>query len=235
MRSHLRFSLLRLSGVVVLLLGSVLIGYAQQTFKVEGKVTDAKTGMALSYVNIVVRGTQYGIATDSEGKFKLELPTEEPIIVSISHIGYEKWSKELLVLSPRELEWSVKLSPQSIDLTEVSVTSQRPFMSKRARYILTSTDFEKLAEPDMERALRYLLPDVISSWDVRLSTPSKDFTLYVDGKWMESFEVFDIDPYSIRQVLVWESHASPIAFPVRRGNLVVSIMTEKRAESEEVL
>ncbi|MCI0563969.1 MAG: carboxypeptidase-like regulatory domain-containing protein, partial [Nitrososphaera sp.] len=226
--------------IFVLMLAVALVASAQETalqsaqepetFTIEGTVIDANTGRPLSAVNIVVRGTRTGVSTDANGYFRLELPTEARHIVSITHVGYEKWTKDFLVLSQRELRWNVELTSQPVGMSEVRVTAERPFGHKRARYILNAEDFEKTGEPDLERTLRYLLPNVIVPWDVRYRTPNKDFTLYLDGEWLESFELVDIDPYSVRQVLVWDGQFSPVGFPVRRGKFVVSIITENHPQ-----
>ncbi|HEX9828846.1 MAG TPA: hypothetical protein VGB10_01430, partial [Bacteroidota bacterium] len=104
----------------------------------------------------------------------------------------------------------------------------RPFIQRRAKYVLTAADFEKIGEPDMDRALRHLLPEVASTWDARVRDEEQDFTLYLDGVWKESFNVFSIDPYTVKQLMVWEPRLSPIGMPVVQGNLVVSIETQRK-------
>ncbi len=44
---------------------------AQQVGNISGKVVDAKTGEALPGVNIILKGTYYGAATDINGKFRI--------------------------------------------------------------------------------------------------------------------------------------------------------------------
>ena len=54
---------------------------------VSGTVTDQETGEALPGVNVLVKGTTTGTVTDVEGNFRLEVPSEESILV-FSSIGY---------------------------------------------------------------------------------------------------------------------------------------------------
>ncbi|WP_414617385.1 SusC/RagA family TonB-linked outer membrane protein [Dyadobacter sp. 32] len=61
--------------------------------KVTGKVTDEK-GEALPGVSILLKGTQTGTLTDGEGKYALDVPDNEAILM-FSYVGYV--SKELTV------------------------------------------------------------------------------------------------------------------------------------------
>ncbi|HEY5616191.1 MAG TPA: carboxypeptidase-like regulatory domain-containing protein [Bacteroidota bacterium] len=226
MKNH--HSHLRLLLSASLLAGMFSSSNAQGVLTVGGTVIDAISGVPIPFVNIVVRGTNSGTSTDSLGNFTLLLDTDELHVVTVTHIGYEKWVKEFIALSPREIRWTVKLPPQTISFSEVSIVAQRPFIQRRAKYVLTAADFEKIGEPDMDRALRHLLPEVASTWDARVRDEEQDFTLYLDGVWKESFNVFSIDPYTVKQLLVWEPRLSPIGMPVVQGNLVVSIETQRK-------
>jgi hypothetical protein len=79
-----------------------------------------------------------------------------------------------------------------------------------------------------------------------MASQADDFTLYVNGEWKESLTLSDIDPFTIRRVLVWESRGRsvvidsqrrttgygrsinvfPIGMPLRRGKFVVLVETE---------
>ena len=57
-------------------------------FLVSGKVTDASTGEGLPGVNVVVKGTTQGGVTDNEGKFHIETPDTQTVLL-LSFIGFE--------------------------------------------------------------------------------------------------------------------------------------------------
>ncbi|SHK91477.1 SusC/RagA family TonB-linked outer membrane protein [Rhodothermus profundi] len=65
---------------------SVAIG---QPRTVTGTVTDASTGEPLPGVNIVVLGTMTGTTTDVEGRYQIEVPGPEAVLV-FSFVGYEQ-------------------------------------------------------------------------------------------------------------------------------------------------
>ena len=68
-------------------LSSKLFKKTYQPVKVTGTVTDASSGEPLPGVNIVVEGTTQGVITDLNGKFSIEIPDENSVLV-FSYVGY---------------------------------------------------------------------------------------------------------------------------------------------------
>lgn len=60
---------------------------------VRGKVNDDK-GNSLPGVNVLLKGTQQGTTTDSEGRFSFTVPDENAVLV-FSFVGYEKWEERV--------------------------------------------------------------------------------------------------------------------------------------------
>ena len=77
---------LRMVMVVILQLTG-LLAFSQE-LTVTGKVTDAKTGEPLPFVNVAVKGTTMGTTTDENGKFSLKVPDKNAAL-SFSYVGYE--------------------------------------------------------------------------------------------------------------------------------------------------
>ena len=84
---------------------------------VKGKVADEK-GAGLPGVSVLIKGTQRGTTTNSEGTFQLEVPEASSILV-FSYVGYE--SKEVTVGNQTNI--SISLAPESKSLGEVVVTA----------------------------------------------------------------------------------------------------------------
>lgn len=59
-----------------------------QTSKITGRVLDGDTGTPLPGVNILLKGTTKGTATDNEGRYSLEIPNGEVILV-FTFVGFE--------------------------------------------------------------------------------------------------------------------------------------------------
>jgi len=72
----------------IVVITSFNIALAQQTGNIEGVVVDSKTGEKLPGVNIILKGTYYGAATDINGKFRINGITVGNYNIKISLIGY---------------------------------------------------------------------------------------------------------------------------------------------------
>jgi hypothetical protein len=69
----------------------LFVGYTtgfSQTGNLSGKVTDDRTGDALPGVNIILKGTYYGAATNINGEFRINNISTGQYTVEISFIGF---------------------------------------------------------------------------------------------------------------------------------------------------
>lgn len=89
-----------------------------QQITVAGKVTDTKGG-TLPGVTVRIKGTHIGTATDANGRFRMDLPSQEKIILEFSFIGMEP--QEVLYTGQKEI--SVKMQEAVTALEEVTVTT----------------------------------------------------------------------------------------------------------------
>ena len=74
--------------VVYLFIGIISI-FGQESGNIAGKIIDAKSGEGLPGVNIILKGTYYGAATDINGNFKINSISTGNYTVEISYIGYK--------------------------------------------------------------------------------------------------------------------------------------------------
>ncbi len=96
-----------------------------------GHVLDAKTGEHVPYVNIIIRGTKLGTATDATGHYMLvDLPEGEYTLRAQS-IGYK--SEETKVNFKKEVtrEINFDLSPDYIEAEGIVVTANRNEISRK--------------------------------------------------------------------------------------------------------
>ncbi|WP_202183042.1 TonB-dependent receptor [Chitinophaga solisilvae] len=87
-----------------------------QAVKVTGRITDAVTNEPLPGVTVTVEGTAIGVVTDANGKYTLQAPSENNVLV-FSFIGYI--SQKVPVGARTEL--NIKLEPDTKKLEEVVV------------------------------------------------------------------------------------------------------------------
>ena len=97
-----------------------VIGYAAfaQDRTVTGRVTSADDGSALPGVNVLVKGTSYGTATDSDGRYSLSVPGSGGVLI-FSFIGLQ--SQEILIGERSVIDVSLVLD--ATQLSEVVVTA----------------------------------------------------------------------------------------------------------------
>jgi TonB-linked SusC/RagA family outer membrane protein len=106
-------TVLRLLCVLVFLLGSIP-SFAQE-ISVSGKVT-ASDGSPLPGASVLIKGTYTGVPTDTEGIYKISVPSKESILV-FSMIGMT--AQEIIVGSKSTID--VELKDDSRSLNEVVV------------------------------------------------------------------------------------------------------------------
>ena len=98
-----------------------------QGLRISGIVTDANTGEPLPGVNIVVEGTSKGCISDENGKFSIEVPDQNSILI-FSSIGY--MVERVQVTNQASI--SVSLIPDIKQLQEVVVTAMGIKRDKKA-------------------------------------------------------------------------------------------------------
>ncbi len=114
----------------MVLIGFVLNnpGVAQYKGTIKGRVVDAETGEGLPGVNVVVKGTYYGAATDLEGNFVIYNVSPGVYTVEFSMIGYKQVQHTGVKVSAGETTTlNVKLETTVLALgQEVVVIGEKP-------------------------------------------------------------------------------------------------------------
>jgi TonB-linked SusC/RagA family outer membrane protein len=79
---------------------------------IQGKVTDKQTGETLPGVNILIKGTSTGTATDASGKYSLTVPNDNTTLI-FSFVGYESY--EITVGNQSNLDVSLSTDSRTMD------------------------------------------------------------------------------------------------------------------------
>ena len=85
---------------------------------VRGKVTD-ENNLALPGATVLLKGTSYGVVTDSHGKFTMEVLERDTVTLLVSFVGMET---RLVNLKKGQTEILVSLGPDIKEMNEVVVT-----------------------------------------------------------------------------------------------------------------
>ncbi|MHB0754803.1 SusC/RagA family TonB-linked outer membrane protein [Polaribacter sp. M15] len=101
--------------IIILLLALVSFQFSFSQIKVSGKVTDTE-GNLLPSVTILIKGTQIGDISDFDGKFSIELPNAESILV-FNYLGMK--TKEVKYNGQKII--NVQLEQETNNLDEIVV------------------------------------------------------------------------------------------------------------------
>jgi TonB-linked SusC/RagA family outer membrane protein len=109
---------------IILLYG--FFAYSQDKISITGKILDKKDGSGLPGVSILVKGTTIGTISDIDGVFKIDVPSNESVLV-VDFLGYKK--QEITV--GNKATFDINLEEDTKQLEEVVVTSLAIKRNKR--------------------------------------------------------------------------------------------------------
>ena len=162
-----------LAAWLAMLLAGPLAAQAPQTACIQGRVVDARTGVGLARVMVVVEGTGSAATTGDNGAFALSgvAPGEHRLLVSV--IGYIFVRRDVTVAPGATLELTIPLSEGTGTYTETVTVAADPFRPAEAavaaQQVLGSADLQNLRGVLADDPLRavQVLPGVTTGDDLR--------------------------------------------------------------------
>ncbi|MCL3779718.1 TonB-dependent receptor [Prolixibacteraceae bacterium JC049] len=137
-----------------LFLCSSCIIYAQTT--ISGMVVNAETEEPVYGANVIINNN-FGVATDSEGRFELQLSVDPPFQLEISKVGYLNF---LSNIESKNVNIQVKLVEKQTQLDEIVIaasrTPERIFESPVSIERMGGKDFENTTSADFYSGLENL-------------------------------------------------------------------------------
>jgi len=110
---------------IIILSSLSIFCMAQNKATLSGKVTDAKTGKAIEFVNIGEPNVGIGTTTDAKGKFSLELPPNRNLTIEFDHLNYEKVPYTINLKQGQKQTINVKLKSKAIETETATVRQDR--------------------------------------------------------------------------------------------------------------
>lgn len=163
----------RLFGLSALLLFSIIcipVHLSAQSPHVSGRVT-REDGQPLRGANVLVLGTQIGVATDDDGRFYLTGIASSGTKLRVTHLGYEAAEIPVTFTAAGEAAVSVSLRESPVDLGTVTVTATRSReLLRNVPLPLSITDAARL-----QRSTPVGVPDALEG--------EAGITLVRDGVW----------------------------------------------------
>lgn len=158
---------------------------------ITGVVKDAQSGEALPYANVMIRGTKWGTATNTDGYFVLVGVPVGPCSLTVNYIGYNPVTMDI-VNKPGLAGLNIKMDPTVLMLEGVTITAQAEMLDASDKEVSQVTisprqlsTLPSIGEVDVFRAIQ-LLPGVSGASDgesglyVRGGTPDQNLVLF-DG------------------------------------------------------
>ncbi len=175
----------------MLILIPAFISAQDEKGSIYGKVTDAVSNQPLIGVNIILEGTNFGAATDLNGRYEINDVPTRTYRIKASIIGYSSKTKtDIFVRSSKPVEVDFNLAEEVIKLQDVTVRSE--YFSKAPTEVnsVRSLSYEEIRRSpggfeDVIRALS-ILPGVAQADPgrndlvVRGGAPSENLYI-VDG------------------------------------------------------
>ena len=237
----------------VLLLFMVLavsVGLAQaQKRTVSGVVTDAETGSPLPLANVQIKGTTAGTVTDNDGRFTLQLPGEEAILVFF-YTGYQ--TQEIPVAG--QTTFNVALKPATEEIDQVVVTGYSSRKREVVSSAVTTIGGDQMKELPSTVSLDNMLqgkaagvestalngkPGQTATVRVRgavslnLVGGDKALPLYVvDGIPISADDMNAINPSDIESISVLKDAAAAAIYGSRGANGVIVVTTRQGREGD---
>ena len=224
---------------------------AQSSFS--GLVVDSKSNQPIPGVNVVVKGSQQGVTTDFDGKFKLSKINEGDAIV-FSFVGY----KEQTITFSKQTSLTVKLVEAENQLQEVVVQVGYGSVKKKdatgAVTVLTTKDFNKGTMVTAENLLNGRVAGVTvntsgapgSGSQIRIRGGSSLFAsndplIVIDGLPIENTNgtgstsiLASLNPSTIESMTVLKDASATAIYGSRASNGVIIITTKKGGKNLSV-
>ena len=255
----LTFNLNNMKRILLLLLVSMVglsPSWAQRT--VTGTVTAEEDGSPIPGVNVVVKGTSSGTATDVEGRYTIDVPGEDAVLV-FSFIGYA--TEEITVGNQSVID--VAMVADVKQLTEVVVTALGISREKRALgYSVQEVGSEEINKSNTSNVIN-ALSGKIAGVRINSSTGAAGGSTFIEIRGSSSIlgnnqplfvvdgipirsgggaggvagvalsdRSIDLNPEDIENISVLKGGAATVLYGMRAANGVVLITTKKGAKKK---
>ncbi len=142
---------MKLSLLLFFILFSGLQLMAQER-SITGKVTSNTDGLSIPGVSVKIKGSSKGVVTDIDGKFKINIPSDNTILV-FTFVGYDE--KEINVGSQKEINIVLKENVKSLDqLVVIGYGTQKKSDLTGSVSSVKAEDIAKVPVYSIDQALR---------------------------------------------------------------------------------
>ena len=167
---------------------------AQDSGSLTGSVTELSTGTKLPGVNIMVKGTYYGAATDLDGTFRIPKISPGSYDVEVSMIGYKVILKTGVVINPNEtvtLDFTMEETVLSFG-EDVVVLGKKPLFD-----VDETSSLVRVRKEDIENKVVSSVEDILSE---QIGVTTQDNEIHIRGGRIDE-SMFIVDGFSVKDPL----------------------------------
>ncbi|RYY19865.1 MAG: hypothetical protein EOO04_21130, partial [Chitinophagaceae bacterium] len=208
-----------------------------QSRQVTGKVTD-QSGTAIPNASVIVKGTQTGTATDSDGKYTIEIPANGKTLV-ISSVG----QTETEINIGNQTQIDVQLKPAG-DLSEVVVVGYQTFKKSEVTGSVAKVAGEEIAQKPIgsfTQLIQGKAPGVQVTGQsgrpgqngyIRVRgtgsiNASNEPLIILDGIYINTVSYNMLNPNDIEDISILKDASAQAIYGSRAANGVIVITTKK--------
>lgn len=171
---------------------STSVGRSANTV-ITGRVLDQETEQPIPLVNVILRDTHYGAATDSAGNFEIRGILPDLYILEFRHVAYKTRLHFLPLGEGQTVKMDVALEPQPIPLPEVTVRGNAHESKKLhqtyASTIVTEEQITRMGARTLTDILRTVEPGSLPGFSPRggrrISNLERvPFMIFLDGTYV---------------------------------------------------
>ncbi len=96
-----------------------------QNGSIKGRVTDAKSGIGLPGVNVLIKGTTIGASTDLDGNYTITNVAPGYYTLFASYISYKPFQQDFKLDAGKSIVFNIKLEEDVAELAGVEVVAER--------------------------------------------------------------------------------------------------------------
>lgn len=220
---------------------------AQEKITVSGIVTDAATKEAMPGINVIIPGTTLGTTTDINGKFTLNVPSEQSVL-TFSFIGYTSQT----ITVGKQRTFSIALASDLTTLDEVVVVGYGVQKKESVVGAVTQATGDLVKSSvqgaDLGNALTGTLPGLVTISTTGLPGGSGEdddaAIMYIRGQktWNNAAPLVLVDgverplqnvnPHEIEKISVLKDASATAVFGVKGANGVILITTLRGKEGK---
>jgi outer membrane receptor protein involved in Fe transport len=179
---------------IIVILSMIVSLSGQGSCVIEGRVSDPLTGEALPGVNVIIKGSYYGSATDLDGRFRLSGMSPGTYDIEFSMIGYKvvlKTNTIVTIAEPAYVE--IELEQTTLALgQEVVVEGDRPLFE-----VDQTASSVRLTSDDLKMNIVENVGDVLAE---QAGITSQDNEIHIRGGRVDE-SMFIVDGMSVKDPL----------------------------------